>query len=128
MIRAMVAKRGMKGLEILSFDGEGYRRLIETPKWTVAALNFTEKFARGRISYLERHLATDESFVLLDGEGELIIGEQGVHFPLEPLKVYNVKQGVWHNIILSTDARLLLVEDSNTSKDNTEYQDFTEGK
>ena len=88
MIRAMVAKRGMKGLEILSFDGEGYRRLIETPKWTVAALNFTEKFARGRISYLERHLATDESFVLLDGEGELIIGEQGVHFPpRQPLAI-----------------------------------------
>ena len=109
------------GLDILEHVGEGYARVIDGPKWTVAEINHADRFDARRISYLERHNLTDETFVLLAGEATLLIGECVERVPLEPLKCYNVKAGVWHNIIVPPGARVLVVENSDTSKENTDY-------
>ena len=42
---------------------------------------------------------------------------------MEKNKVYNVKHAVWHAITTSEDAHVLVVENDNTSKDNSEYMD-----
>lgn len=68
------------------------------------------------MSYLERHNLTDETFVLLAGEATLLIGENAEQIPLEPLKCYNVKAGVWHNIIVPPGTRVPVVENSDTSR------------
>ena len=34
--------------------------------------------------------------------------------------VYNVPVGVWHHIVVSEDASVLVVENADTTKDNTE--------
>jgi ureidoglycolate hydrolase len=108
----------------LEHTGEGYARVVDGPKWTVAELNYAEKFDPAKISYLERHTETDETFVLLAGEATLLIGENAQRFPLEMLKCYNMKKGVWHNIIVSPGTRVLVVENSDTSRSNTEYFEF----
>lgn len=109
------------GLDILEHTAEGYARVVDGPKWTVAELNYAEKFDPAKISYLERHTETDETFVLLAGEATLLIGENAQCVPLEMLKCYNVKAGVWHNIILTPGTRVLVVENSDTSRSNTDY-------
>lgn len=109
------------GLDILEHTGEGYARVVDGPKWTVAELNYAEKFDADGISYLERHIETDETFVLLTGEATLLIGENAQRVHLETLKCYNVKAGVWHNIILTPGTRVLVVENSDTSRSNTDY-------
>jgi hypothetical protein len=36
-----------------------------------------------------------------------------------------VKQGAWHNAFLSPDATILLVENKDTSRENSEYSPLT---
>ena len=114
----------MNGLDILEYSGDGYSRVISGAKWTVAALNYADRFDEKNIVDLERHNQTDETFVLLSGEATLLMGEAARRVKMEPLKFYNVRAGAWHNIFVSPDARVLVVENADTSKDNTEYLDL----
>ena len=111
----------MTDLEIYEYPGEGYKRMVDGPKWTVAALNYAARFDEANFEHLERHNLTDESFVLLAGEATLLVGEKAERVRMLPLKVYNVPAGVWHHIFVSRDARVLVVENSDTSKANTDY-------
>ncbi len=45
---------------------------------------------------------------------------------MEHGKLYNVKRNAWHNILLSRDASVLLVENRDTSRENSEYIDLSE--
>ena len=114
----------MNSLDILDYGGDDYCRLVSGAKWTVAALNYAERFDERNIVDLERHNLTDEAFVLLAGEATLLLGETARRVKMEPLKVYNVRAGAWHNIFVSRDARVLVIENADTSKDNTEYFDL----
>ena len=116
------------GLDILEHAGEGYARVVDGPKWTVAELNYADRFDEHKISYLERHNLTDETFVLLAGEATLLIGETAERIPLEMLKCYNVKAGTWHNIIVSPGTRVLVVENSDTSRGNTDYLELASAR
>ena len=112
------------GIDIVEHVGEGYARVVNGAKWTVAEINHADRFDERKMSYLERHNLTDETFVLLAGEATLLIGENAERIPLEPLKCYNVKAGVWHNIIVPPGTRVLVVENSDTSRENTDYLDL----
>jgi hypothetical protein len=76
---------------------------------------------------MERHNQTDEVFVLNKGQGILFLGEgheyiEKIHAQiLEPGKIYNVKQGVWHTVVLSPDGSVLIVENRDTSLENSNY-------
>ena len=122
-----------KLVEIKSYSGEGYQSLVYFESWRVAILNDCPSLYRpGTIKTLERHMLTDEVFVLLSGECTLLIGGdrqqpgqiQGL--PMEPLKLYNVKKGVWHNLIGNPGMSLLIVENADTAKENSEYFNVTE--
>lgn len=118
----------MKGLDILEHTGTEYRRLVNNAKWTVASLNWAPRFDEKNLVELERHNLTDEVFVLLYGKATLLVGEGADRVEMEPLKHYNVRSGIWHHIIVSEDARVLVVENANTSKDNTEYLSLANGE
>ena len=118
----------MKGLDILDYSGEGYKRLVNNGKWTFAGLNWAPRFDEKNLVDLERHNLTDEIFVLVQGKATLIIGEECERVEMEPLKYYNVRAGIWHNIVVSEDARVLIMESSNTSKDNTDYYLLSTGE
>ena len=113
----------MEGLEIAEHSGGEYKRLVDGPKWTLASLNYAPRFDEGNFEKLERHLLSDETFVLLTGEATLVVGEQAERVRMEPLKYYNVKAGVWHHIFVKTGTRVLVAENSDTSKANTEYRE-----
>ena len=110
--------------DIEEYSGEGYKRLVSGAKWTVASLNYAARFDEKNIVELERHNLTDETFVLLAGEATLLVGESVERVKMEPLKFYNIRAGAWHNIVVSPDARVLVAENADTSKDNTEYLDL----
>ena len=99
-------------------------RLISGPHWTIAALNYAERFDERNLVRLERHLLTDEAFVLLDGEATLIVGIDIACVPMMGGKVYNVKAGEWHHILVKPGSHVLIIENSDTDKENTEYMEI----
>ena len=50
----------------------------------------------------------------------LIVGLERKKVPLAPFKIYNVRKGVWHQIVTAPGTRCLVVENENTSLDNSE--------
>ena len=114
-------------VEIRAYDGAGYQPLIDYGAWRVAILRWEQSMLPERMEIMERHTQTDEVFVLLNGQATLILG--GNHPNVEGIcqqvmekgKVYNVKRNAWHNIMLSRDASILIVENQDTGQENTEY-------
>ena len=41
---------------------------------------------------------------------------------MEPAVIYNVAAGTWHNVVGTRDAKWLIVENNNTSYNNTEFR------
>lgn len=108
------------GIEILDYEGEGFSVVMRYDAWRVAMINCSERFEEKNINRLERHLLTDEVFVLL--EGEAILASDTCKYQMEKYKIYNVRKGAWHAIALSKDAKVLIVENTETGKDNSEYK------
>ena len=90
--------------------------MAEYGEWKVGMLNYNQRFSR--FAELERHLLTDEVFVLISGTATLYSDTESIE--METGAVYNVPAGVWHHIVVSEDASVLVVENRNTSADNTE--------
>lgn len=80
---------------------------------------------------MERHLETDEVFVLTRGEGTIIIGGNGAEpgnlaaQGMEIGKIYNVRKRVWHSVSLSPDAAVVIVENRDTVRENSEYAEIS---
>lgn len=112
-------------LEIRSFDGAGYQPLIDYDKWRVAILRYCDDLLPGRIFAMQRHDKTDEVFVLLEGRCILFLGEGNdtvtsiTAVDMAPRKLYNIKRGVWHSHTLSNDASVLIVENRDTTIQNS---------
>jgi len=113
-----------KDLEIFEYSSEGYNKAMNYKTWRVAFLNFAEKFRKENIKYLEKHTTTDEVFVLLQGKATLLIGKDLVKTEMQQGKIYNIKKDAWHNIILEENSKILIIENEDTSPDNTEYYYF----
>jgi hypothetical protein len=112
-------------LEVHEFHGQGYQPLINSTAWRVSLLNFTPSLLPDQIVRFQRHNETDEVFVLLQGRCILFLG-QGVSTvtrifaqDMIPLTLYNIKKGIWHSHALSPDAKLLIVENADTSPVNS---------
>lgn len=109
------------GLEIFENTAPGYERTMHYGAWRVAILNWAEKFDESSNFPPERHMLTDEVFVLLGGSAALEIGERCDRVDLELGKIYNVRAGIWHRVRCSRDGKLLIVEEHSTCLDNSEY-------
>jgi hypothetical protein len=114
-------------LEIRAYTGDGYRPLVDYGAWRVALLRFADDMLPQNIHRFQRHDETDEVFVLLQGRCILYIGKGRENIDslyaeeMVPLKVYNVKRGVWHNHTLSQDAVVLIVENQDTDDHNSPF-------
>lgn len=112
-------------LEIKEHLGPGYQPLVDYGEWRVAILRFEDVLRAENIHNMQRHDETDEVFVLLQGECILFLGSgteavgeiYGIR--LAPNKLYNVRKGCWHNHVLSEDAIVLVVENLDTTFDNS---------
>lgn len=111
-------------LEIHSFEGIGYQPLFHCRDFRVAMLNYHPELEIPNITNFQQHSLTDEAFILLKGSCTLFLAEdesiEHVHgVVLQPGKVFNVKQGVYHTHTLSEDASVLIVEADDTCDDNS---------
>lgn len=107
-------------MEIYEYDGKDFCAVMQYEGWKIGMLRYGDRFSA--YNCVERHLATDEAFVLLAGSATL--HEEDQSFEMEKCKVYNVKRGLWHHIVVSRDATVLVIENSDTSKENTERKYF----
>ena len=119
-------------LDIHEYNGPGYRPLVDFDHWRVAVLNFSADLLPEHLTSMQRHNDTDEVFVLLAGRCILFTGEgtdtvTRIHAEdLQPNRVYNVRQGGWHTHTLSPDARVLVVENRDTTYDNSPFTPLTD--
>jgi len=118
-------------LQIRDYQGNGFQPLIYFGGWRVAILRSREDTRADGIAMMERHTETDEVFVLTRGKGVLLIGGNGAQVEavlpesLEAGKIYNVRCNVWHAILLSREASVLIVENGDTGIANSEYLQLT---
>ena len=108
-------------MEKYSYNGEDFKAVLTTTDWKIGLLRFSERFSKPCV--LERHLKPDEAFVLLNGSADLYIKNADETLEITPMEngvVYNIPKGEWHHIVVSRDALVMVVENSDTSKENTE--------
>ena len=122
----------MSGLEIFSHTQEGYKPLIDFGSWRVAIINGPEVYKQKEISSLSRHLETDEVFALIKGSCLLLTAGNG-DTPGEVTKtwmeqglMYNVTKASWHGEILLPGSIVMIVENRDTGKGNSESHEIKE--
>ncbi len=114
-----------KAIEIIDFPAEDYMPLKDYGAWRVAVLRHCENTNLERISWMQKHMETDEVFALLDGNCTLILAGDGDKpenyemVKMEPHKLYNIKSGFWHNHVLDENGEVLIVENRDTTDDNS---------
>ncbi len=120
--------------EVKQFSGEGYKPLVAFGTWRVAVLRYMDELHPDKLDEMERHTATDEVFILTQGKAMLVLGGNhpgvGEMLPvaMNPGEIYNVKQNTWHTIILSQDANIVIVENANTARENSEFVSLSTGE
>ena len=103
------------------FDGNDFKCVFKTDGWKIGLLRFSDRFSK--LSMFERHLNTPEIFVLLCGSAVLHERKSDgsvISTEMEFGKLYEIEAGNWHHITVSRDATVLVVENSDTSGENTE--------
>ncbi len=116
------------------YDGQGYRPLVDFASWRVAILNYDPNLLPERLTRMQRHDQTDEVFVLLAGSCLLFVADGGkevgrIHAEdLQPHRLYTVKQGVWHTHTLSPGTKVLVVENRDTTYDNSPFAPLSEAQ
>lgn len=115
-----------KNLEIKNIDIIGYGDLFIYNEWKVSMLSYLDELRLENIKYVEKHTLTDEIFYLIEGCCTLIIAnienDKIIDFELVKLdknKIYNVKKDAYHHHVLSCDAKVLIIENTNTSNENS---------
>lgn len=103
-------------IQKFNFDGEDFKVMMQFENWKIGFLRYSERFSK--FNQLERHLKTDEAFVLLSGSATLYTEAEQIK--MQKCALYNIPKGEWHHITVSENATVMVVENNNTSKDNTE--------
>lgn len=115
----------MNGIERTKIQHQGYLPLIDYETWRVAVLNYCLDVRLDQLVTMQRHLETDEVFVLLEGNCVLFSGGNGGHpeeiqwVKMEKNQLYNVKKGVWHTHTLDEEGSVLIIENQDTTDDNS---------
>lgn len=119
-------------IEIKNYRGNGFQSLVSFETWRVAVLRYLDDVDPAKIGAVERHTQTDEVFILLEGRGLLFTaGKDAIpgrldSYPMKFGEIVNIKKSTWHTLALSTDAHLVIIENDNTSENNTEYAEIQE--
>jgi ureidoglycolate hydrolase len=119
-------------VEIGSSFEQTYRPVLDFHGWKVAMLRHFDIVAPEKFYRVERHRNTNEVFILTAGRADLIIfgGDQAPSqpyyvFPMELNVAYNIQQAVWHHVVMSPEAHIILFERSETGPDTSDYAELT---
>lgn len=114
-------------IEEYAYDGSGYNPYLIRDGWQVAQLNYEAKSGMDDIEKIDIHFKTDEAFILLRGDVVLITADKDkdhLTFHLKKMKphiVYNIPKLTWHNIAMSADAQVLIVETAHTHQSDFDF-------
>ena len=114
-------------LEVREHNELGYKPLIDYQSWREDLMNYTAELLSEKINRMQKHVETDEVFVLLTGRWILFLGEGNdaaahVHATdMKPFQLYNVKRGAWHSHTFNEDAKVLIVENHDTVDVNSPF-------
>lgn len=117
----------MKLIEHYEHKEAGYNPFLIREGWQVAQLKYVEGQGMEDIQKIDLHSLTDEVFVLIEGTAVLIAAEKKeseiTYEMISMIKgiVYNIPRGVWHNIAMSRDARIIIIEKDNTHLGDCDY-------
>lgn len=113
-----------------SFE-QTYRPVLEFEGWIVAMLRYCIDVSQDKFHHVERHQTSNEVFIATAGYADLIVFDGtdkptiGYVIPMELNVAYNIPSLVWHWVILSPDAHIILVERSDTTDYTTDYTELT---
>jgi hypothetical protein len=117
-------------VETASFFGEGYQPVLDFHGWRVAMLRSNSVTEPGAFHRVERHRETNEVFILTAGDADLVVCDGDTqptdwHITAMELNVaYNIGQSVWHNVVMSPDAHIILFERTDTTIENSDYAEL----
>ena len=113
-------------------NAEGILCVYKNEKWLVSIKNWKPDNDIAGIAHLEVHHSTDEQFILAAGKAILITAEREngafrdiVLTLMEQGKVYNVPKEVWFYSITQNDTKMMYVQDSNCSMENSDFADLS---
>ncbi len=113
-----------------SFE-QKYKPVLDFHGWRVAMLRHFDATAPENLHQVERHRKTNEVFILTAGEADLIVFDGDAQptrsyvFPMVHNVAYNIQQAVWHHVLMSPDAHIILVERTDTSVENSDYAELS---
>ena len=109
-------KQNAPGVEIVEYKGPSYKPVIQSDADWMAAIMNGWKDSWSIPERIEKHLNSDELFVLLAGKALMVTGgfgkEPGRISVLNMKKnlLYNVKKGIWHITLMRKDGKFLIIE------------------
>lgn len=113
-------------------NAEGILCVYKNEKWLVSIKNWKPDNDIAGIAHLEVHHSTDEQFILAAGKAILITAEREngdfrdiVLTLMEQGKVYNVPKEVWFYSITQKNTKMMYVQDSNCSMENSDFADLS---
>lgn len=109
-------------MQMIRSEGESWKIGAKFEGWLVGLLSYGGDSAR--FSMLEKYNQTEKVFVLVKGEATLYTADKDIkitEYKMEQGTLYNVAKGEWHHIVVSKDAVVVVVENSDTAKENTDY-------
>lgn len=111
-----------QGIDIYNYDGEGLERSYTCENRLVGIKNYKPASSREQMDSLEKHLLTDELFIPLT-EGSILLYKQDggslCHASMEMGRIYSVRKGTWHNVLMIPGGKMALTERANTSMENS---------
>lgn len=114
-------------VEVGGSFAQAYAPVLDFAGWRVAMLRHFAVVSPATFHRVERHRNTNEVFILTTGRADLIVCD-GDERPVAPMVIpmargvaYNVRQSVWHHVVLSPEAHVVLFERSDTGPETTDY-------
>ena len=120
---------------ISRYDGEGLQAGYRNDKWVVCIKNWKPDNDLDGLKHLEIHHQTDEQFILISGKAILITAEitedNGFDLKLTKLEtgvLYTVPVDGWFFTILEKETKMMIIQDSGCTAENSEYRDLNEAE
>ena len=108
-----------------------YQPVLDFHGWKIAMLRYFDVVAPENFYRVERHWNTNEVFILTAGRADLILLEgdekPALPFYVFPMKLnvaYDIQQSVWHHVVMTGDAHIILFERSDTGLETTDYAEL----
>ena len=100
----------------------GFDTVVMNERFKCAFITHSPYYAFGEVNHMKRHNKTDEILGRLSGKAVLLIleNEEFKEYVLEVGSAYNVKQGTWHYLAVTEDARVFVAESADTDGSNTD--------